>query len=391
MPTTWAVEQRKVAENLPYRAVSGTVTLDDADQVVMVANNENTVITLPILPGNRPGRLIYIAKENDDAYTVEIKTGESGDKIDGVDRSFTGLKLLGYQDGVVLCAMGNNNWMTVPSRQEVDSVFGDGSDSTVTISVNTTLTRDMYYDSLTVNSGIELKTANFRVFVRKRLVNNGTISSDGPAAANNQTGTGATAVTQGTLQGGTNGGNGGSNGANGSAGSNRTDTESGYGGSGGSGGGGFNGGSGGTATAPAAGAGSLRHAMAAVNGWTVTPAGSIVNFGGGAGGGGGGGNSGVNAGSGGGGGAGGGFLMIAARSLVNAGTIRANGGAGGNGYNAGFDGGGGGGGGGGTCILVYRHLKSNTEEANGGAGGIKQGAGVDGDAGGAGRMLKLEV
>ena len=47
-----------------------------------------------------------------------------------------------------------------------DSVYGSGMDGNVTISSNTTLTRDMHYNNLTINPGIVLDTAGYRVFVR---------------------------------------------------------------------------------------------------------------------------------------------------------------------------------------------------------------------------------
>jgi hypothetical protein len=50
-----------------------------------------------------------------------------------------------------------------------DSIYGSGMDGNVTISSNTTLTRDMYYNNLQVDAGIVLDTAGFRVFVRNRL------------------------------------------------------------------------------------------------------------------------------------------------------------------------------------------------------------------------------
>jgi hypothetical protein len=50
-----------------------------------------------------------------------------------------------------------------------DEVYGSGQDGTVVISVNTTLTRDMYYNYLTINDGIHLNTAGYRVFVRNTL------------------------------------------------------------------------------------------------------------------------------------------------------------------------------------------------------------------------------
>ena len=61
------------------------------------------------------------------------------------------------------------------------NVFGDGSDGEVIISGNTTITRDMFYENLTVNSTITLTTASFRVFVKNTLTNKGTIKNDGGA------------------------------------------------------------------------------------------------------------------------------------------------------------------------------------------------------------------
>jgi len=50
-----------------------------------------------------------------------------------------------------------------------DSIYGSGMDGNVTISSNTSLTRDMYYNNLTIDPGITLDTAGYRVFVRNVL------------------------------------------------------------------------------------------------------------------------------------------------------------------------------------------------------------------------------
>jgi len=50
-----------------------------------------------------------------------------------------------------------------------DSIYGSGMDGNVTISSNTTLTRDMHYNNLTIDPGIVLDTAGYRVFVRNSL------------------------------------------------------------------------------------------------------------------------------------------------------------------------------------------------------------------------------
>jgi hypothetical protein len=53
--------------------------------------------------------------------------------------------------------------------------FGTGLDGNVTITTNTFLSNDMYYDNLTVNNGATLFTNGFRVFVKGTLTNNGVI------------------------------------------------------------------------------------------------------------------------------------------------------------------------------------------------------------------------
>jgi len=57
-----------------------------------------------------------------------------------------------------------------------DAVYGDGSDGDVVITGNPiTLTSDMYYNNLTINSGAFLLTNGFRVFVKNTLTINGAI------------------------------------------------------------------------------------------------------------------------------------------------------------------------------------------------------------------------
>ena len=67
--------------------------------------------------------------------------------------------------------------------------FGDGSDGDVTISSPTTLTRDMYYNNLTVND--TLTTDGYRIFVKETISGSGTITWGTPnngANATNSTG-----------------------------------------------------------------------------------------------------------------------------------------------------------------------------------------------------------
>jgi len=72
-------------------------------------------------------------------------------------------------------------------------IFCDGSDGDVTISSNTTLTRDMYYNNLTINSTFTLFPDGYKIYVAETLTNNWTISRAwvaGSAGANGAGGTG---------------------------------------------------------------------------------------------------------------------------------------------------------------------------------------------------------
>jgi hypothetical protein len=71
--------------------------------------------------------------------------------------------------------------------------FGDGNDGDVTISSNTSLTADAFYNNLTVNTGITLTTNGFRLFVKGTLTLTGTgkVARNGNAGGN---GTNATSA-----------------------------------------------------------------------------------------------------------------------------------------------------------------------------------------------------
>ena len=262
------------------------------------------------------------------------------------------------------------------------AIFGDGSDGDVTISSITTLTRDMFYNNLTVDAGVTLNPGGYRIFVKGTLTNNGTIARNGNDASGSS---GAAALSAGTLGGSgkggdagdtTSGGGGGGAGAifisaktidnNGTISANGGDgvsaTGSGnnaagqaggavnpsLGGSGGTGGGDNNGpaGAGGTAAQAKSGGRAL---PVAISGWETY--GTAAKIGSGGGGGGGGSDS---------------------------------------GYGSGF---GGGGGGGGTLLFVYNSASWATEQVNGGAAGGNYGAGgygrVDPAPGSAGNIIKI--
>ena len=81
----------------------------------------------------------------------------------------------------------------------VSSIYGNGADGNVTINSNTTLTSDMNYNDLTINSTFTLTTAGYRVFVAGTLTNNGFIDNSAAAAVTNTGGAGGLA---GTMLGG---------------------------------------------------------------------------------------------------------------------------------------------------------------------------------------------
>lgn len=215
-----------------------------------------------------------------------------------------------------------------------------------------TMTRDAFLTSLTINGGVTLKPAGFRLFGTGTLTTvagapNGQISCDGNPGVGLTAGA---AGSTGTLLSGYAGGNGGAAGVNpGNSGSNQT----GFAGAGGHGGDGTSvPGNGGTMTAPAASLGRPDAFNAGNLGTIQGLSGTTVTFtaiGGGAGGGGGGGAAGGVTG---GGGAGGGVMVIVFRalSLASAADIHCTGGAGANGT---IGCGGGGGGGGGVLIIAY--------------------------------------
>jgi hypothetical protein len=143
---------------------------------------------------------------------------------------------------------------------KLPNVFGDGSDGNVIISSDTTLTRDMFYNNLTIESGKVLNTNGYRVFVKGVLINKGTIRNNGSNASGY---TGASGGAKGTTNGGGNGGNGSV--GNGKSGQKAFNSLSNAGGNGGNAGM-SSGGQGGQAISPPADAGTPREFIAALTG-----------------------------------------------------------------------------------------------------------------------------
>lgn len=308
-----------------------------------------------------------------------------------------------------------------PSTLSGAVIESDGSDGDVTIgSGTTTLTRDMYYNNLTVNGTGTLVTAGYRVFVKGTCTvttagggggihNKGGAGGTGGAgggASAGAAGTAGTAAPGGTLPAGAAGKAGGAGGnaaagAAGTAGGAATfvlnSTASPAGGAGGSGPSGGGGTAGAAGTVSSTSKAPVRaiiggHSPFEFTSATAVQTASVATASGSGSGGGGG------AGSGGGGsGATGGYLFLACKSLSITGTgaINVNGGAGGAGGTTvivsqeGGGGGGGGGGNGGVAVVAYyTKTGTGTITASGGAAGAAGagagGSSTSGAAGGAG-------
>jgi hypothetical protein len=251
-------------------------------------------------------------------------------------------------------------------------------DGTVTISSNTTMVRDMYFDNLTIDLGATLFTAGFRIFVRNNLIINGIIDRSG----NDATGTAATAaLVAGTLAAGGAGGAGGT--AAGAAGGGVTPALGGAGATGGATA--SAGGTAGTVAVPAANLGGIE-VLNDPDRARLTQTTTNVSILGGAGGGGGAGD-GV---AGGAGGSGGGVIVLIARSITGTGTVIARGG---NGFQpiAGNRGGGGGAGGGviATISETDPTASSIVWNVSGGIGASGSGTGGSGGNGSNGRRYHL--
>ena len=300
--------------------------------------------------------------------------------------------------------------------------FGDGSDGDVTISSSVSLTRDMYYNNLTIASGGVLATNGYRVHVKgilnvtaaatNSIVHNfvtGKASGGGNGGTGNNPGTAGLATETGPLA-GTSGSAGGATGStgpgNGVSGGNLANSTSvfpnriwnGVEGKSGTGGTGSPG-TGGTNTSPAITFGARRLWID----WTPLVAGRLSTAAGGTGGGSGASASTGLAGAGGGGGAGCYGLAIYANTInrgasTGTGFINMQGGDGGNaGANTGSAGYGGAGapGQGGFVYIAYSKLtgtsKSAAIKSTGGTGGTAYASASGANGGYSGAVMLINV
>jgi len=290
------------------------------------------------------------------------------------------------------------------SDENLGQDFGDGNLGSATISGPLTLSSNVYYDYLTLDSACAITTNGYLIYAKTLDISNapvGAIRWNGLAgnSSANQTGGSAGSALNANILGGSGSGSAGATGVVGAgvqaaAVTNLNPANGGGGGNGGGSGSGVNGGT----TARAGGTVSNRVLFGRLEQMFLRGNTVIVGAAGGAGGasGGGDGVTVTNACGGGGGGSGAGMIGIFCNKLITSastpsGVIQAIGGAGGNGRTAlaaGNGGGGGAGGGGGGYIALFYNVKtgpvvSSLIQATGGVGG-SGGSSVTGTGGSGG-------
>ena len=318
-----------------------------------------------------------------------------------------------------------------------DTVYGDGSDGTITESANTTISDRVWSESYTVDDGVTVTASTDVVLIHARdfIEINGVVNATGLGASGGAGGAGGSdandagddgdpgsQATAGDIKGANGTGGGGGSGGSSGNGDSANVTSGSDGGDGttfaaGGGGGGGSGQLSGTGTGGSGGSGAdgatrststlTDTELDMLRQWLTGPwdevykIGVLAGSGGGGGGGGGEGDDGAAGGDGGTGGDGGGVVILAAPEIRGDGEIKANGTDGSTGadggdgsQNAGAGGGGGGGGGGngGFIATVAPTVSSSvTLTAAGGAGGAGGTGGTqdfstggDGGAGSAG-------
>lgn len=303
-----------------------------------------------------------------------------------------------------------------PAQTQPLFAYGSKQDGNLNLNAGTiTLTRDMFYDSVTISGSGKIVTNGFKIFCHTLDLsdaNTGSIvptaAPDGTAATTQAGAAGGVASTIGTLSPSVVGGAGATGvvGVGATAVASTATTPS-NGGSSGAGGAGGSGGSGAGGAARAASTATVRLAFGRwteglIRGVTLMQAGASGP----------GGSSGAGDGvvlgrGGGGGGVGNGPMVIYAKNIITsvstqAGAINAKGGNGGNGATAtsGNVGGGGGGagGGGGFIFLMYRTKSGptvtnliNCDGGDGGIGGNGFGTGTGGSGGSGGDGGRIQI
>lgn len=346
-----------VAASVLFKVSSDDTTAGYAEDKIV---DDNSTIAITVLnPGGN--EQLQIAT-NYSATKTEIDQA-----LDGIGASVTAANLTDVTDKKNADALHIHNFTLF---------FGDGSDGDVTISSPTTLTRDMYYNNLTVNS--TLNTGGFRIYCKTSLTGTGTIQNNGGngGTASGQTGGAAGVAAPGlTVSPGQAGVVGAAAQNAGTSGGTASKVMGVFG---------SNGGATTGLGAPRAGGtpgiiigtryNRLKTFLEIYNLFDVLPSFTLLGVSAGGGGGAGSAGAGTATGFAGGGGSGasGGVVWVSVPEITGTLTFRAKGGTGGDGAGGGgilYGGGGGAGGSGGIVILFYKSKTGETIDVSGGAGG----------------------
>jgi len=172
-----------IRDNIPD-SLNDTVAPIDANYLVGTANSDlSAEIAVGTTPGGELGGT-WASPTVDSTHSGSAHHAELHTVASHSDTTATGAELETLTDGSTTALHVHSS--TVSSATVSNHIiFGDASDGDVTISGNTSLSRDMFYDNLTVNSGVTLTTAGYRIFVADTCTIAGTIGRPGIIAGTN--------------------------------------------------------------------------------------------------------------------------------------------------------------------------------------------------------------
>lgn len=172
------------------------VQLNPADQ----ENLKNNILDgfMPTLPSGATQTYFQITWKNQIYYIP------TGGVVSGISKNgstvLNGPVTLTAGTNITLTQSGQDITIAETNAPPYSGIFGDGSDGDVTISVDTVITRDMYYNNLTLNSSAKL-SGSYRIFVKgTTTIGSGSyIHNNGGNAGNGANGTDATSASLGTI------------------------------------------------------------------------------------------------------------------------------------------------------------------------------------------------
>ena len=149
------------------------------------------------------GAKVEIAAGSAQIGTVDLAAGATVDAtIQNATLDVTG-STINVASGTSVHVAPLSGLPSVPTNQTIStSAFGTGSDGAVTISADTTLTRDMQYTTLVVESGVTLSSAGWTIRATESVTVDGTIDNSAsghtPGATGSSGGGGAGISASGT-------------------------------------------------------------------------------------------------------------------------------------------------------------------------------------------------